>query len=98
MKSTSNSSEASSSVLGSSCSVGVDTLPGRSDGVETSGKCIRLELGHVEDRVDARHPRRETIQQICVGAPASTNSGRDPAIWTQACACCAAAGGFWYAT
>ena len=38
MKSTSNSSEASSSVLGSSGLVGVDTLPGRSDGVETSGK------------------------------------------------------------
>ena len=38
MKSTSNSSEASSSVLGSSGLVGVDTLPGRSDGVEISGK------------------------------------------------------------
>ena len=34
---------------------------------------VRLELGHVENRVDARHPRRETIQQIRVGAPASTN-------------------------
>ena len=41
MKSTSNSSEASSSVLGSSGLVGhsaQDTLPGRSDGVDTSGK------------------------------------------------------------
>ena len=42
MKSTLNSSEASSSVLGSSCSVGVDTLPGRSDGVGTSGKMYGL--------------------------------------------------------
>ena len=42
MKSTSNSSEASSSVLCSSGLVGVDTLPGRSDGVETSGKVYDL--------------------------------------------------------
>ena len=42
MKSTSNSLEASSSVPGSSCSVGVDTLPGRSDGVETSSKVYGL--------------------------------------------------------
>ena len=33
---------------------------------------VRLGLGHVENRVDACHPRRETVQQICVGAPAST--------------------------
>ena len=39
MKSTSNSSEASSSVLGLSGLVGVDTLPGKSDGVERQGGC-----------------------------------------------------------
>ena len=42
MNLTSNSSEASSSILSSSFPVGVDTLPGRSDGVETSGKLYGL--------------------------------------------------------
>ena len=50
---------------------------------------VWLELGHIEDRVDARHPRRETIQQICIGAAASTNteetqpSGRKLALAVQ---------------
>ena len=38
MKSTSNSSEASSLVLAASIPGVVDTLPGRSDGVKISGK------------------------------------------------------------
>ena len=76
MKSTSNSSEAASSVLGSSGLVGVDTLPGRSDGVETSGKLYGLSWDTLKtgSSLDARHPRRKTIQQIHVGAPASTNA------------------------
>ena len=50
---------------------------------------MRLELRHVEDGVDARHPRRETVQQIRIGAPASTNaegtqpSGRKLALAVQ---------------
>ena len=48
MKSTSNSSEAVSSVLGSSGLVGVDTLPGRSDRVETSGKVYGLSWAMLE--------------------------------------------------